>query len=632
MKIPCSTPPVVCVPGTDGDDPTIGNASIETPDVRMFFGYRYQLRSSNFCEATTQEAADLCALNPPDPFSNDIIYSSNEQTCTVDCSGTPVAYTIQAGAALGFSQAAADAAAYALACTYAAIVCGGGTPTLVANEAQACSVTCSDGSVQTANIPAGALLGLSLAEANAAAYSIACQAAATQCPDNPPPTFGNAATSSTSDCPTGGSFTFNVAANTFFGSSQGAANATAQSFADQQAVLQRLCLSDIATSSCKSEFYSDLITIGSEAGSSFTWSLTSGSLPPGMTFDNGTVDGTPSVSGTYSFTIQAVQISTGNISVRTYSFGVIEITTATPLTSGGTGTPYSLALAANGILSTASYSMAYGTTLPAGLSMSSAGVISGTPTTAGSTNFSIVVTDVNSGWTCTKDFSITIAFNPFEWWKLVNMVGSINGYTLTPSAGVVLGVAGKFGTGIGLSSTGGGADNQVFTASPITGLAYTGNGIDAFVWLKTPAGVNGHAVFTLQFTDSSGTVVWSMSFDFHVTVGVTYNLTPGGTSGNQVLAGSAAYRLFELWYDPVSKFIGIRVDDGAVLDVSSSPIGTAQAATAKGSISLLYNRITPGIGEIDACEMTVYPAVLTAPQRAALYAGGAGTTWPLILP
>lgn len=346
MNIPCSTTPARCAPGTDGDDALIPNASAETPDVRMFFGYRFQLRSSNFCEATTQLAADLCALNPPDPFQDEVIYSSNEQTCTIDCFGSPVSYTVPSGAALGLTQAAADASAYALACVGASIVCGGGSGTLFPNEAQACSVTCQDGTVVTGTIPAGALQGFSQAEANAAAYTIACQAAAAQCPDIPPPNFGNVALAGTSNCPDGGVFTFLVAANTFFASTLAEANATAQSYADQQAVLQRSCLSNIDTTTCASAdiFYDETIT--TDLPGPVSWSVTGGALPDGLLFDEGRVYGSPETSGSFTFTVQAIS-SNGNYIVRDYTVVVFKITT-TDIPDSIIGIPYSFAMTQTG--------------------------------------------------------------------------------------------------------------------------------------------------------------------------------------------------------------------------------------------------------------------------------------------
>jgi hypothetical protein len=93
----------------------------------------------------------------------------------------------------------------------------------------------------------------------------------------------------------------------------------------------------------------------------------------------------------------------------------LNITTSSPLTSGTVGAAYSVTLAAGG--GTAPYTWTNngaGTTLNdadshcAGLTISSAGVVSGTPTTAGTCDWTAKVTD-NVAATDTQAFSITIS-------------------------------------------------------------------------------------------------------------------------------------------------------------------------------------------------------------------------------
>jgi hypothetical protein len=67
--------------------------------------------------------------------------------------------------------------------------------------------------------------------------------------------------------------------------------------------------------------------------------------------------------------------------------------TTTSLPAATVNTAYSTTLAAAGGVAPYTFTLANGTALPAGLTLSAAGVISGTPTTAGSTPFSVTVTD-----------------------------------------------------------------------------------------------------------------------------------------------------------------------------------------------------------------------------------------------
>lgn len=69
------------------------------------------------------------------------------------------------------------------------------------------------------------------------------------------------------------------------------------------------------------------------------------------------------------------------------------ISNATALPEAVSGQTYTATFAATGGIPPYVWSVATGSTLPTGLTLSSGGVLSGTPTTAGSYSFSITVTD-----------------------------------------------------------------------------------------------------------------------------------------------------------------------------------------------------------------------------------------------
>jgi len=87
--------------------------------------------------------------------------------------------------------------------------------------------------------------------------------------------------------------------------------------------------------------------------------------------------------------------------------------TTTSLANGTVGTAYSASLAATGGAGTLAWSLASGSSLPAGLSLSNAGAISGTPTASGKTTFTVKVTDASGGQpgpvSATEQLSLTIA-------------------------------------------------------------------------------------------------------------------------------------------------------------------------------------------------------------------------------
>jgi PKD repeat protein len=106
-------------------------------------------------------------------------------------------------------------------------------------------------------------------------------------------------------------------------------------------------------------------------------------------------DGNPRPSGA-AYDIGAFELQSG----------VLTITTSSPLPAGTVGTSYSQAFGANGGPAPYMWTISAGT-LPDGLSFSAAGVLSGTPTSAGTSNFTVQVTD-NSSATKTKAFALTI--------------------------------------------------------------------------------------------------------------------------------------------------------------------------------------------------------------------------------
>jgi len=149
--------------------------------------------------------------------------------------------------------------------------------------------------------------------------------------------------------------------------------------------------------------------------SPYTWSVTSGGLPAGLTLSSaGAISGTPTTSGSASFMAQ-VKDSASNVQTYTYSTSIAAGTT-TPLSistaslpAATAGTAYaSTSLAATGGTSPYTWSVASGSTLPAGLTLSSSGVLSGTPTAADTYSFSVQTTDSASN-TATKSYSLTVA-------------------------------------------------------------------------------------------------------------------------------------------------------------------------------------------------------------------------------
>src|SRR4029077_564583 len=130
-----------------------------------------------------------------------------------------------------------------------------------------------------------------------------------------------------------------------------------------------------------------------------TWTVIAGVLPAGLTLSpGGTIAGTPNTAGTTNFTVQ-VKDSSGVTATKALSIVIVStlsVTTAT-LPGGTVGTVYQQTLAASGGSGGNIWSVTLGA-LPAGLTLSPAGGITGTPTTAGTSTFTAQVKD-SSGTT-----------------------------------------------------------------------------------------------------------------------------------------------------------------------------------------------------------------------------------------
>ena len=269
--------------------------------------------------------------------------------------------------------------------------------------------------------------------------------------------------------------------------------------------------------------YSQALAATGGSGSGYTWSVTSGSnLPGGLTLSsNGVLSGKPTTAGTTSFSI-TVTDSVSNTASATFSLTVnagVSITTASTLPAGYQGTAYPGAtMAATGGTGTGyswTWAAASGSTLPAGLNLSSAGAISGTPTASGTFNIVITATDSASN-TASGTFSLTV--EP----ALAISTTTLPSGTVAVPYSQTLTATGGTGTGYTWSVNSAGS-----TSLAAIGLSLSSTGVVAG---NTPSA--GSATFIATVTDSaSHTTSATLTVTVYAALTVTTTTLPAGYTG-----------------------------------------------------------------------------------------------------
>ncbi|GAB2573510.1 putative Ig domain-containing protein [Dyella jejuensis] len=258
----------------------------------------------------------------------------------------------------------------------------------------------------------------------------------------------------------------------------------------------------------------------------YTFSMSGASIP-GLSWNaaTATLSGTPTQPGSYSFTITAVDHSTGSgpyTQTQNYTLTVaaaaISITPAT-LPNGSVGVAYSnTTLTASGGIAPYTYALAVGSSLPAGMTLSSGGMLSGTPTASGSFNVTVVATDHNN-LTGNQTYNV-----------------SIGAPTITLSPATLTAATAETAYSQTFTASGG---TQPYHYQVTSGALPPGMSLNSSGVLSGTPTAAGTFTISVQATDSStGTgAPFSKTGAYAVTVGSpTVSITPSSLSGAQVAA------------------------------------------------------------------------------------------------
>ncbi|MBI4890383.1 MAG: putative Ig domain-containing protein [Acidobacteria bacterium] len=302
----------------------------------------------------------------------------------------------------------------------------------------------------------------------------------------------------------------------------------------------------------------------------YTWSYASGTLPPGLTVaGNGIVSGVPTAGGTYSFTVRATDsrgvAALGGVTLSVGT-GLAVATTLLPngaagvlyrqtLTAAGGVPPYTWALASSGIVASQ---------LPAGLSLSPAGVISGTPLAAGSSTFTVKLTDA-AGREAYQYFTLVIGLAP------------ANPLTIT-STGLPRGTAGT-AYSQAFAAAGGTAPYTWSVASGTLPLGLTLS--PAGVLAGTPAAAGAYT-FTARVADSLGAAATAV---FTVEVGASGVLSRAGVLAQIATGGGwkTTMNLVNVQSSSTQVRVQFMAQDGSAMDLPYVVTQGGQSVTSVGS-------------------------------------------------
>lgn len=393
--------------------------------------------------------------------------------------------------------------------------------------------------------------------------------------------------------------------------------------------------------------------IASGGTSPYTFSST-GVLPAGLTLSpsTGALSGQLTTPGTYVFTVTAVDHSTGSgapfSGQRTYTVNVtaptITLSPATlPVPLIGAG--YAQTITATGGSGSYGYAVTSGA-LPAGLTLSPAGALSGTPTAAGAFNATVTATDT-FGSTGSQAYSFAIAAPTISvtpgtlanahvgqaFTASFTATGGTPTYTFAETGALPPGLTfASNGTVSGTPTQAGSfpiavraTDSTTGTGAPFSTTINTTLTVDADPLILLPAGPALTATYgaasSVAFTSSGGSAPRTLSETGALPAGMTFDPSSGLLSGTPTVTGSFPFTVSVT----DGSAVPVTVSHAYTLTIAAVTVGITPATLPNGIVASPYSATLTGTGGVAAYTFIVSTGTL--PQGLTLSSGGvlAGT-------
>jgi hypothetical protein len=379
------------------------------------------------------------------------------------------------------------------------------------------------------------------------------------------------------------------------------------------------------------------------SGSPTSWAVASGTIPAGLTFSTSTglLSGTPTTAATYTFVINAINgagaTGSGTLSVIT-SVPAPAFTADSP-PAGTISVAYSYQFTAT---NTTSFTLGAGS-IPAGLTLSSGGLLSGTPTTATSYPFSVVATGPTSP---AATASVTVVINypsysstvladaPVGYWRCNETSGTVaadsSGYSHpgTYTGTYTLGATSPITSdttarALSLTGTGGAGPGGYITIPDTATLSPTGSALTLECWIRgATSGVaaESYAGYFWKGSTAESTNAYGLQVDSSGVYPVVAVQTPVGLA--QSVSGTTT--------DTAVWFYVVGVYNGSTLTVYVNGVANTPVTVTGNIVSTTGSPLQIGAIQSPAspyayqwngyvCEAAIYTTALSSARITAHY-------------